>query len=104
MKSVGAAPSSAARDSTASRSGESFVTRMLEGLESFRGKVLLILSGDDLTAAEFKDTVRASRRWTRALDREVVVRRELPEANHTFSRAVWRDEVAACTEQWMASL
>jgi hypothetical protein len=64
----------------------------------------LILSGDDLTAAEFKDTARASRRWTRALDRGSVSRREFPDANHTFSRAVWRDDVAACTEQWIASL
>ncbi len=85
-------------------SGRSFVAGMLEGLERFRGKVLLILSGDDLTAAEFKDTAKHSRRWSRALARKSVARADLPEANHTFSKAVWRDEVAARTAEWLESL
>ncbi len=84
--------------------GGSFVARMLEGLESFRGKVLLILSGDDLTAAEFKDEVQSSPRWSRALERATVQRRDFPAANHTFSTAAWRDGVALCTEQWLESL
>jgi exosortase A-associated hydrolase 1 len=37
LKSVGAAPPAAPRDSSAAPSGESFVTKMLEGLESFGG-------------------------------------------------------------------
>jgi exosortase A-associated hydrolase 1 len=82
----------------------SFVAQMLDALESFRGKVLLILSGDDLTAAEFKDIAQSSRRWNRALARSGVERRDFPEANHTFSSAAWRDEVAACTARWLEAL
>ena len=81
-----------------------FVTRMLEGLESFGGKVLVLLSGDDMTAAEFKDVVAGSPRWARALERAAVTRRDLPQADHTFSTAAWRDEAAVCTERWLESL
>lgn len=76
--------------------------RMADGLRHFKGRVLLILSGDDLTAAEFRDTVKASRHWRRLLARPQVTIRELPEANHTFSRREWRDQVAAWTREWLA--
>jgi hypothetical protein len=76
--------------------------RMAEGLRHFKGRVLLILSGDDLTAAEFRDTVKASRRWRRLLAQPQVTIRELPAANHTFSRREWRDQVAAWTREWLA--
>ncbi len=71
--------------------------RMAEGLRRFKGRVLLILSGDDLTAAEFRDTVKASRRWRRLLAQPRVTIREYPAANHTFSRRDWRDQVAVWT-------
>ena len=76
--------------------------RMAEGWQRFAGPILLILSGDDLTAAEFCDTVKASRRWMRLMARSQVTIRELPEANHTFSRREWRDQVAAWTREWSA--
>jgi exosortase A-associated hydrolase 1 len=81
----------------------SFVARMLEGFERFDGKVLVILSGDDLTAAEFKDEAARSRQWRQALERDTVTRQELAEANHTFSTRAWRDRVAAWTLDWLRS-
>lgn len=78
-----------------------FPARMLAGLKSFRGRVLLILSGNDLTAAEFENLVRGDRDWTRALRKKRAVLRRLPEANHTFSTRAWRDQVAACTAQFV---
>jgi exosortase A-associated hydrolase 1 len=75
--------------------------QMLDGLRRYRGRVLLLLSGDDLTAWEFKDMVAGSRGWRRLLARPNVSRRDLAEANHTFSRAVWRDQVAQWTLEWM---
>lgn len=74
--------------------------RMLDGLNRYRGRVLLILSGDDLTAQEFNDTVSGSRAWRKRLGADRVIRRELSEANHTFSRREWRDQVAAWTAEW----
>ena len=77
--------------------------RMLQGLQRFSGPVLLILSGDDLTANEFKDLVSRSRPWRRLLQARRVTRRELDGANHTFSTRKWRDQVAAWTRDWVRS-
>jgi hypothetical protein len=76
---------------------------MADGFRRFHGPVLLILSGDDLTAAEFKNLVAGSRDWSRLLAQLPVTRQELTAANHTFSRREWRDQVAAWTLTWLQS-
>ena len=81
--------------------GASLPDRMAEGLGRFKGRVLLILSGDDLTAQEFVGIAGASRRWRRLLAEGRIERRDLPAANHTFSRREWRDQVAVWTAQWL---
>jgi uncharacterized protein len=78
--------------------------RMEQGLHRFHGKVLLILSGNDLTAQEFKHLVGGSSRWRSLLEDKRVTRYELPEANHTFARRDWRDEVARWTADWVKQL
>ena len=77
--------------------------RVADGLSHFRGRVLLILSGRDLTAEEFQQTVSRSRRWRRLLASPLVSKRTLPEADHTFSRRVWRDQVSGWTTEWLRS-
>ena len=77
--------------------------RMSDALARFDGKVLLILSGNDLTAQEFKGVVLGSTRWRGLLDSPRVTRRELPQANHTFSTREWRDQVALWTADWVRS-
>lgn len=77
--------------------------RMRAGLALFSGKVLLITSGNDLTAREFLDTVEASPRWRELLASPRVSRFHLPLATHTFSRREWRDQVATHTAEWMRS-
>jgi uncharacterized protein len=75
--------------------------RMASALERFRGRVLLVLSGNDLTAAEFRDTVTRSARWGKALQANPLATVELPDADHTFSTARWRSEVAGATRSWL---
>lgn len=77
--------------------------RMLFGLSRFDGPVLLILSGRDLTAREFEDTFNSSADWRAWADRAELERRDLPEADHTFSRKLWRDQVADWTLEWFRS-
>jgi exosortase A-associated hydrolase 1 len=77
--------------------------RMLDGLGRFSGRILLIISGNDLTAQEFSDLVQGSSRWQRLLASPRVSRKDLPEADHTFSRRVWRDQVASWTREWIRS-
>lgn len=78
--------------------------RMEDALSRFRGRVLLILSGNDLTAQEFKDLVAGSSRWRQLLASDRVTRRDLAEANHTFSRREWRNQVERWTETWVRNL
>ena len=80
-----------------------YTSRMLQGMSKFKGHVLFILSGDDLTAAEFKDTVAGSRRWRKLIRRPTVTWYDFPESNHTFSRREWRDRVAQWTLEWLKS-
>jgi exosortase A-associated hydrolase 1 len=77
--------------------------RMLHGLSRFKGPVLLILSGADLTAKEFSDMASASAEWQKLLAAPRVTRHALEPADHTFSRRVWRDQVAGWTCEWVHS-
>lgn len=80
-----------------------FVARMLGGLEAFAGSVLVILSGNDLTAAEFADLATRPA-WQAAFSREGVTRCTLQGANHTFASEAWRNEVAELTLRHLRAL
>jgi exosortase A-associated hydrolase 1 len=82
---------------------QSLPERMAEGLARFKGRVLLILSGNDLTAAEFSDVAANSKRWRRLLRAPRVVQQRLAGASHTFSRREWRDQVSSWTSAWVRS-
>jgi exosortase A-associated hydrolase 1 len=77
--------------------------RMRAGLRAFPGRVLLVVSGADLTAREFCDVADADRHWKRLLAAQRVTRRDIDKADHTFSRRAWRDQVAAWTSEWVKS-
>ncbi|MET0081751.1 MAG: hydrolase 1, exosortase A system-associated [Sedimenticola sp.] len=78
--------------------------RLFRGLQKFQGKVLFILSGNDLTASEFEDSVNASRRFRRLIKGNRFTIQRLEEADHTFSRRIWRDAVSSLTGRWIQSL
>lgn len=91
----------AAAATTDMTSALSLPQRMFYGLSRFEGEILLILSGRDLTADEFRDLVKTDQQWAALLSSARVQRREFPEADHTFSSRVWRDQVADWTLQWL---
>jgi len=97
----GAADGADPADADAAAASATLATRMYDGWCGFAGPVLLILSGADLTAREFSELVRGSPRWRRLLAAPRVTRHELAGADHTFSRRVWRDEVADWTADWI---
>lgn len=76
------------------------IERMFIGLKQFQGTVGIIISGDDLTAAEFRYMVKGSGTWRKLMRTKGVEYHILPKANHTFSRQVWRDEVAEVSLRW----
>jgi exosortase A-associated hydrolase 1 len=71
------------RSGTAEPGG--FIGSMRSGLDRFRGPVLLVQSGRDLTADEFRVRCRSDAVWSRALMRDGVEVVDLAEADHTFS-------------------
>lgn len=75
--------------------------RMRESLKLFVYPVLLILSGRDLVADEFKETVLNDVEWQSLINAQRLTRLDFPEADHTFSTASWRDQVAAWTQNWI---
>jgi exosortase A-associated hydrolase 1 len=81
----------------------SFQSRMARGLRNFKRPALLILSGNDLTAREFADFASADPEWRWLGDCQTVCRRELPGADHTFSRTEWRRQVEQLTLTWLKS-
>lgn len=81
-----------------------FQDRMLQGWQQFRGPTLLVLSGNDLTAKEFVEYSGARPAWRACVDSSAVSRSDFPEADHTFSTAAWRDQVAAQSLKWIQQL
>ena len=79
-----------------------FISRMLDGWGAFAGPTLLILSGDDLVAKEFRQLCAESPPWLVASRRRGVRTVTLPAANHTFACAEWRAEVEDSTLSWLA--
>jgi exosortase A-associated hydrolase 1 len=88
-------------DGAAADSGRPLPDRMADAMRRFSGPVLLIMSGNDFTAREFDDAVAASATWRELLASPRITRRDLKDANHTFSRRAWRDQVAAWTLEWV---
>jgi exosortase A-associated hydrolase 1 len=76
-------------------------SELLASLQAFSGRSLLILCGGDEEALVFRSNVVATAAWRRLEARALATRRELPEANHTFSRRDWRDQVARWTGEWL---
>lgn len=67
----------------------------------YAAETLIILSGQDLTAGEYLDRVAEDRRWQAWFESSSVSVRRLDAADHTFSRAAWRDQVVEWTRDWI---
>jgi exosortase A-associated hydrolase 1 len=78
-----------------------FQTRMADGLRAFSGPVLVLLSGQDLTAREFLDWTGMDPAWRGLLDAPRVTRSDFRDADHTFSTASSRERAEAQTVQWL---
>jgi exosortase A-associated hydrolase 1 len=90
------------RNAEAAPDARSYQDRMAQGLAKFAGPVLLILSGRDLTAKEFVEYAQADDAWRAALGRAGLERRELPDADHTFSSERSSREVESQTLAWLS--
>ncbi len=78
--------------------------RFYQSLKSFPNSVLLIISGNDLTAAEFLDVINAEKRWRKITKSQNCHQKTLPEADHTFSKRSSMDEVIDCTYEFVSRI
>lgn len=70
---------------------------MFKGLSHYPGKICLILSGNDLTAAEFEQVLNESGWLNENINQEKTVVHRIESATHTFSSATWRSQVEQIT-------
>jgi len=77
--------------------------RMHGALTGFHGRVLVVLSGADLTAQEFADLSSRPGAWQRLLGTPRFTRQQIDKADHTFSRRPWQDQVSSWTRDWLRS-
>ena len=77
--------------------------RLLLGITRFSGPVMLVLSGRDLIAREFEGLVRDHSAWQAQFRLKPVTQHALADADHTFSSASQRNQVADWGLRWLAT-
>jgi hypothetical protein len=76
---------------------------MFEGLRKYPGRVLLVLSGNDLTAKAFSLQLAQDAAWAQLFEERSVSRLCLESADHTFSTRQAKDWVARQTQIFVTS-
>jgi len=71
------------------------------GLRRFSGHALFLMSGNDYIAREFDEATRSSKAWEGLMDAPRMSRHVVPDADHTFSREVWKIQVADRLAAWL---
>lgn len=72
------------------------------GLRRFRGPVMILMSGRDWIAKEFDEVTGSANAWRGLLDEPRICRRVVLDADHTFSREIWKDQVSEWVFEWLA--
>lgn len=78
-----------------------FIGVMRAGFEQFSAPVLIVQSGRDLTADEFRALCRDGAGWQRALARDTVQVVDMVQADHTFSRMSDLEEFNGHCKRWL---
>ncbi len=80
---------------------KSYIERMLLGIKSFSGKILIIRSENDLVSQEFGDLLQTDKEWQMACLPPKVEQSLVAGANHTFSSREWRHQAEKLTSDWI---
>jgi exosortase A-associated hydrolase 1 len=97
--------SAAGAVASAPRTGDAaFRVQMHAGMREFGRPILVLLSGNDLTAREFEDWVAAERDRRKALQRRDVTVVHVADADHTFSQSAHRIRAERTIVEWFGRL
>ena len=83
------------------QSSQPFIERMRAGFQRFTRPVLLLMSGNDLTAQEFRDLCRTNADWAKLCARPTLRTVELKDADHTFSSRESLNEATGRCLEWL---
>ena len=75
--------------------------RLEKSTSLYKGKVFILTSGNDLIAQEFKDYVATSTVWQKMIQTDNFNMRDIAEADHSFSRSDWREEMLDSVTNWV---
>ena len=81
-----------------------FQQRMADAWRRFPGPILLILSGNDYTADEFRGALNNDPVWRDASRHALLHRHDIAGADHTLSDDAARQAVETLTESWLLKL
>lgn len=77
--------------------------KIYQASSQFLGKTLIIICDADLTAKEFEELLHSSKKWLRLKEKISPRIHHLAEANHTFTRKIWREQIGVWTVEWIQS-
>ena len=89
--------------SSGQQEGETYQSKMQQGLSQFAGDICLILSGVDLTAKEFEEQTLGSKAWKVLKSKRAQIHR-LEKADHTFSSKAFKQRVEQITIDFVKGL
>jgi len=82
----------------------SLPNKMLTAFKEFRGKTLILLSDNDLTAREFDDLIKHNEPWQLTILEKGAEIIAIPNADHTFSNRKAKQAVEKLTHQFLCEL
>lgn len=77
-------------------------SRTAEGLRRFRGPVMFLMSGRDLIAREFDEVTKSSPAWHGLLAGPHISRKDIADADHTFSKPEAKAEAQKTLLDWLS--
>lgn len=83
--------------STSDVTEQNYIHHMQSGCRAFDATMMLVTSGNDLTAKEFLTMCQQHKQWQSWLN--TIEHQHIDAADHTFSRQVWRQQVEQLTLQ-----
>lgn len=78
-----------------------YIDRMLQGIKKFKGQIHFVLSVKDLAAQEFIALMHHDKVWRAACKHSRIEVTMFQDANHTFAKKAWREQVEIQTIDWI---
>jgi len=74
------------QENESTHTADNFVSHMHAGLSDFIGQSSILLSGNDLTAGEFKLLAKSNKNWRALMAQDNISQQIIEQADHTFSQ------------------